>query len=224
MSERLIQVMIVDDHDLVRMGIKRLLRDVKDIKVIAESNTGEDAIIEARKHSPDVVLLDVKMPGIGGLETTRRLLRINPDIKIIAVTSCSNPPYPRTILHAGAVGFLPKECHYQELIEAIRTVFTGQRYIHQDIAQQLALESIGDQKTEETPNLVLSERELQIMVMITSGMKVQEIADQLFLSTKTVNSYRYRIFEKLNLKSDVELTHYAIRHNLIDLHSDPHEE
>jgi two-component system invasion response regulator UvrY len=219
MSEKFIRVLIVDDHALVRMGIKRLLRDAKDIRVVAEAENGEACIQVARECSPDVILLDLRMPGIGGIETTRRLLRLDPNIKVIAVTACSTAPYPRYLLQAGAQGYLPKECGYKEMVQAIHSVYEGMRYISKDIAQQLALENIGEATTEESPLQLLSERELEIMTMITNGHSVQEIADKLCLSSKTVNSYRYRIFDKLNIKNDVELTHFAIRYRLLDLNS-----
>lgn len=216
MEQDLIKVLIVDDHSLVRMGIRRLLDDVKGIKVIGESSSGEQALQFVRNEPTDVVLLDVKMPGIGGLETTRRMVRINPSIRIIAVTAFSNDPYPSRILQAGAVGYLTKECGLEEMSEAIKKVFVGQKYISPEIAQQLALKSLDDSGEEGTPFDTLSERELQVMLMITSGLKVQEISDKLCLSTKTVNSYRYRLFDKLKIRNDVELTHLAMQYDLLD--------
>lgn len=207
---------MVDDHDLVRIGIKRLLQDISGIKVIGEASTGEDAIRIAKELIPDVVLMDVQMPGIGGLEATRKMIRHNPDIKILALTVCDDEPYPSRLLQAGAAGYITKGCDAEEMIRAIRTIHSGQRYISSEIAQQLALKRFT--KAEESPLDILSERELQIMLMITSGQKVQEISDKLCLSPKTVNSYRYRIFEKLGINSDVELTLLAIRLGLIEGH------
>jgi two-component system invasion response regulator UvrY len=212
----LIKVLLVDDHELVRIGIKRLLQDVSGIKVVGEANSGEDAIRIAKELMPDVVLMDVQMPGIGGLEATRKMIRHNPDIKILALTVCDDEPYPSRLLQAGAVGYITKGCDADEMIRGIRTVYSGQRYISSEIAQQLALKRFT--KAEESPLDILSERELQIMLMITSGQKVQEISDKLCLSPKTVNSYRYRIFEKLNINSDVELTLMAIRLGLVENH------
>ncbi len=212
----LIKVLIVDDHALVRLGIKKLLEDVSGVKVIGEASSGEDALKIAREQKPDVVLLDVKMPGIGGLEATRRLLRIAPQIKIIAVTAYHEDPFPSRILQAGAAGYLTKECGLDEMVKAIKTVYTGHRYISPEVAQQLALKSLTENANDASPIEQLSERELQVMIMITSGLKVQEISEKLCLSSKTVNSYRYRLFEKLKIKNDVELTHIAIRHDLLD--------
>lgn len=212
----MIKVLIVDDHALVRLGIRRLLEDLADIEVIGEAASGEAAIQFARDNVPDVVLLDVKMPGIGGLEATKRLLRINEAIKVIAVTAFTNDPFPARVLNAGAMGYLTKECNLAELESAIRKVYKGERHLSPEIAQQLALKSLSDSKEHETPFDSLSERELQVMIMITAGLKVQEISDKLCLSTKTVNSYRYRIFDKLKIKNDVELTYLALRHQLIE--------
>lgn len=212
----MIKVLLVDDHDLVRIGIKRLIQDVNGIKVVGEASTGEEAIRIAKELIPDVVLMDVQMPGIGGLEATRKMIRHNPDIKILALTVFDDEPYPSRLLQAGAAGYITKGCDADEMIRAIRTVHSGQRYISAEIAQQLALKRFT--KAEESPLDILSERELQIMLMITSGQKVQEISDKLCLSPKTVNSYRYRIFEKLNINSDVELTLMAIRLGLVENH------
>lgn len=212
----MIKVLLVDDHELVRIGIKRLLQDVNGIKVVGEASTGEEGIRIAKELIPDVVLMDVQMPGIGGLEATRKMIRHNPDIKILALTVFDDEPYPSRLLQAGAAGYITKGCDAEEMIRAIRTIHSGQRYISTEIAQQLALKRFT--KAEESPLDILSERELQIMLMITSGQKVQDISDKLCLSPKTVNSYRYRIFEKLNINSDVELTLMAIRLGLVEGH------
>lgn len=210
----MINVLLVDDHDLVRIGIRRLLADVKGIKVIGEAKSGEEALRIVRDLDPHVVLMDVKMPGIGGLEATRKLLRADPAIKVIAVTVYGDEPFPSRLLQAGAAGYITKGSSLEEMVQAIRNVYAGQRYISPEVAQQLALRHLSDQ--EASPFDILSERELQVMIMITNGQKVQEISDKLCLSPKTVNSYRYRLFEKLNVNSDVELTHLAMRHGMID--------
>ena len=213
---------MVDDHELVRLGIKRLLQDATGMKVIGEAGTGEEAVRLARDLVPDVVLMDVQMPGIGGLEATRKMIRHNPDVKVLALTVCDDEPYPSRLLQAGAAGYITKGCDPEEMIRAVRTVNSGQRYISSEIAQQLALKRFT--KEDASPVDILSERELQIMLMITSGQKVQEISDKLCLSPKTVNSYRYRIFEKLSLHSDVELTLLAIRLGLVEGHKATSEE
>ena len=210
----MINVLLVDDHDLVRAGIKRILDDVSGVKVIAEARTGEEALRLGRQLKPNVVLMDVKMPGIGGFEATRKLLRIDPDIKVLIVTTCNNDIYPARLLQVGAAGYLTKGSSMNEMIQAIRAVHAGQRYISPEIASRLAFRHVADQ--EDSPFESLSERELQVMLMITKGTKVQDIAENLCLSPKTVNSYRYRIFEKLSVNNDVELTLLAIRHGLVE--------
>lgn len=211
----MIRVLVVDDHDLVRTGISRMLADISGLQVIGQADSGEDAIRKARELKPDVVLMDVKMPGIGGLEATRKLLRSYPDLKVIAVIICEEDPFPTRLLQAGAAGYLTKGAALEEMVQAIRMVFGGQRYISPQIAQQLALKSFQPQLSE-SPFDLLSEREIQIALMIANCQKVQSISDKLCLSPKTVNTYRYRIFEKLSITSDVELALLAVRHGMVD--------
>nr|WP_150777030.1 UvrY/SirA/GacA family response regulator transcription factor [Pseudomonas fluorescens]VVN32937.1 Response regulator GacA [Pseudomonas fluorescens] len=209
----MIRVLVVDDHDLVRTGITRMLADIDGLQVVGEADSGEASLKVARELKPDVVLMDVKMPGIGGLEATRKLLRSHPDVKVVAVTVCEEDPFPTGLLQAGAAGYLTKGAGLDEMVQAIRLVFAGQRYISPQIAQQLALKSFQPQGS---PFDALSEREIQIALMIVGCQKVQIISDKLCLSPKTVNTYRYRIFEKLSVTSDVELTLLAVRHGMVD--------
>ncbi|HKS12074.1 MAG TPA: UvrY/SirA/GacA family response regulator transcription factor [Pseudomonas sp.] len=209
----MIRVLVVDDHDLVRTGITRMLADIDGLQVVGEADSGEMALKLARELKPDVVLMDVKMPGIGGLEATRKLLRSHPDIKVVAVTVCEEDPFPTRLLQAGAAGYLTKGAGLDEMVQAIRLAFAGQRYISPQIAQQLALKPFQPQGS---PFDTLSEREIQIALMIVGCQKVQIISDRLCLSPKTVNTYRYRIFEKLSVTSDVELTLLAVRHGMVD--------
>ncbi|MFJ3077757.1 MULTISPECIES: UvrY/SirA/GacA family response regulator transcription factor [Pseudomonas] len=209
----MIRVLVVDDHDLVRTGITRMLADIDGLQVVGEADSGESALKLARELKPDVVLMDVKMPGIGGLEATRKMLRSHPDIKVVAVTVCEEDPFPTRLMQAGAAGYLTKGAGLDEMVQAIRLAFAGQRYISPQIAQQMALKSFQPQGS---PFDALSEREIQIALMIVGCQKVQIISDKLCLSPKTVNTYRYRIFEKLSVTSDVELTLLAVRHGMVD--------
>ena len=211
----MIRVLVVDDHDLVRTGITRMLADIDGLQVVGEACTGEEALLKVRELKPDVVLMDVKMPGIGGLEATRKLMRSHPDIKVVAVTVCEDEPFPTRLLQAGAAGYLTKGAALDEMVQTIRLVFAGQRYIDPQIAQQLALKSFQPQNSG-SPFDLLSEREIQIALMIANCHKVQNISDKLCLSPKTVNTYRYRIYEKLGVTSDVELTLLAVRHGMVD--------
>ena len=210
----MINVFLVDDHELVRTGIRRILEDVRGIKVVGEAQSGETAVAFCRQHHPDVILMDMNMPGIGGLEATRKILRLRPDVRIIVLTIHSENPFPTKVMQAGAAGYLTKGAAPDEMIHAIRLEHSGQRYISPEIAQQMALSQFAS--ADENPFKSLSERELQIMMMITKGQKVTDISEQLNLSPKTVNSYRYRLFSKLGINGDVELTHLAIRYGMLD--------
>lgn len=210
----MIRVLVVDDHQLVRTGISRLLADVEGIEIVGQAGSGEDAIEMIADIHPDVVLMDVQMPGIGGLEATRRSLRVDPDLKIIAVTIYDDEPFPSRLMNAGAVGYITKTAGVDEMLKAIKSVSEGKRYISSEIAQQLALKPFVNDGG--SPFDALSSREMQITLMVISGLRVTEIAGNLSLSPKTVNSYRYRIFDKLGVRNDVELTKMSIKHGIID--------
>jgi len=212
----MIRVLLVDDHKLVRTGTKRILTDAPGIEVVGEADSGEEAISFVRDNEVDVILMDLNMPGIGGLEATRKILAINPGVKVIILTVHDDDPFPSRLLHAGAAGYLTKNCAADEIIEAISSVHAGKRHISAEIAQSLALTMLngGD-----TPFDKLSQREMQVMLMVTQGYTIQETSDRLHLSPKTVSTYRYRLYEKLKVNNDVELTHMAIRHGVIDANS-----
>ncbi len=209
----MINVMLVDDHGLVRSGIKRILADVGDIDVVAEAESGEQAISQARKIKPDVILMDLSMPGIGGLEATRKITRSMPGAKIIAVTIHEDDPFPARLLEAGAVGYLTKGCDVREIINAIKSVYLGEQYLTPEVAQKLALSFVNHR--EKAPLEELTQREIQVMLMIVKGDPNKQISEKLCLSPKTTSTYRYRLFEKLGVSNDVELTRFAIRHGLI---------
>ncbi|MDY6815539.1 MAG: UvrY/SirA/GacA family response regulator transcription factor [Pseudomonadota bacterium] len=215
----MICVLVVDDHELVRSGITRMLADNPDIDVVGQASSGEGAIEFVRKQRPDIVLMDIRMPGIGGLEATRRILRIDDSIRVIVVTACADDPYPTRVMQSGASAYITKGADIQEMVRAIRQAHSGQRYISPEIAQKMALKQISGNKDENGELSLferLSEREMQIAMMVVDCLKVQEISDKLCLSPKTVNSYRYRIFEKLEISSDVELALMAVRLGLLD--------
>ena len=209
----MINVLIADDHHLVRTSIAHLLNQESDIRIVGEVNDGESALSQCRKLRPDVVLMDIRMPGIGGLEATQRIHRGMEDIRVLILTAHMEDNIARKMLAAGATGFLSKGAEPAEMIEAIRQVFDGHRYISQDIAQRLALSNFTH---EDNPFAPLSHRELQIALMIVNCERVQDISDRLHLSPKTVNTYRYRLFDKLRVGTDVELTHLALRHGLVE--------
>ncbi len=210
----MIRVLIVDDHRLVRIGLKRMLTDLHGIAVVGEADSGERALLTARELKPNVVLMDLRMPGIGGLEATRRLQRVDAGIRVLIVTACDGEPYPGQAMKAGASGYVTKGASADELETAIRRVFLGHRYMSDTVAQQVALRSF--EETPECPFEQLSNREMQITLMVVGCRKVQQISRDLHLSPKTVNSYRYRIFEKLCVASDVELALLAVRHGVVE--------
>jgi DNA-binding NarL/FixJ family response regulator len=198
------------------MGIVRMLADIDGYQVVGDAKSGEEAVTKARILKPDVVLMDVKMPGMGGLEATKKLLTVNPVIKIIAVTACDDDLYPTRLMQAGAVGYVTKGAEFTEITDAINKVIRGDLYMSNSIAQQLALRTFSGNNSQESPFEKLSQRELQTAMLIANGQKVNDIANTFCVSPKTVNSYRYRIFEKLDINSDVELTLLAVKHNLLD--------
>ena len=209
----MIKVLVVDDHDLVRMGICRMLDDDPDIAVVGEAASGEVAVAMTRQLLPDVVLLDVDMPSVGGAEAARRLKQLNHAPKILAVSSLVSEPYPSMLLKVGVNGYITKGTPPDEMIRAIKKVYQGGRYLSHDVADSLAevlLTGNNDSLFD-----ILSEREKQVALMVVNCKSPQEIADELFVSVKTVNTYRYRIFEKLGVDSDVKLTHLAVRLGLI---------
>ncbi|HHX06323.1 MAG: UvrY/SirA/GacA family response regulator transcription factor [Thiopseudomonas sp.] len=211
----MIKLLLVDDHDLVRTAIARTLSDSSDLNVVGEASSGEQAYNMVRELLPDVVLMDIRMPGIGGLEATRKIKQRFPEVKILALSACDEEPFPTRLLQAGASGYLTKGVCIEETIRAIRQVAAGHHYLSSDIAQQMALKTY-DKKQLDNPFDQLSEREMQISLMIASGQKIQVISDLLCVSPKTVNTHRYRIFSKLNIENDVELALLAVRHNLVE--------
>ncbi|MBL4681346.1 MAG: UvrY/SirA/GacA family response regulator transcription factor [Pseudomonadales bacterium] len=210
----MIRVLVVDDHQLVRVGTVRLLSDIEGIEVVGQAESGEQAIDILRDIKPDVILMDVQMPGMGGLEATRRCLRADPEVKIIAVTIYEDEPYPSKLMEVGAVGYLTKRADVAEIVKAIKKVMSGQRYIGSEIAQQLVLKPYSNKSI--CPFELLSSREMQITLMVIEGYRVMDISEKLSLSPKTINSYRYRIFDKMDVQNDVGLTKLAIKYGIID--------
>jgi two-component system, NarL family, invasion response regulator UvrY len=209
----MIRVLLVDDHRLFRVGVRKMLAEAKGIQIIGEADDGETAVRLAREERPNVVLMDLLMPGIGGLEAIRRIVRLELDVHVVALTACEHKPFPLQALKAGASAYVTKAADADELATAIRRAFLGKRYVSSDVAQTLAVASFEDDGT--APFDQLSNREMQIMMMVVNCHKVNDISSSLHLSPKTVNSYRYRIFEKLNVSSDVELALLAVRHGML---------
>jgi two-component system invasion response regulator UvrY len=212
----MIKLMIVDDHQLVRDGLRSIIAPATDLAVVAEAESGEEAIARVQQGAnPDIALMDINMPGgMGGIEATRRLLRLLPQLRVIALSALSDEPLPTRLHDAGAVGYLTKGCPGRELLDAIRAVARGLPYVDARLAQRRMV--AGWQGTSETPFAELSAREMQVALMILDGRRNSKIADCLSLSQKTVSTYRQRIFEKLGIATDVELTRLAYRHGIIN--------
>ncbi len=209
----MIRVLLVDDHDLVRTGVRGILEAAADIRVVGEASNGEQALQVVEALAPDVVLMDVQMPGLGGIEATRRLVRLVPTAKVIALTVHEEDPFPAHLREAGAAGYLTKKCAAREVLEAIRTVHQGRPYVATSVARKHILADW--QGTSRTPFSELSAREMEVVLMVLQGRSSQEISDVLCLSPKTVGTYRMRLFEKLKVKGDVELTRLAIRYGIL---------
>ncbi len=210
-----IRVLVVDDHRLVRLALARMVAKASGIEVVGEAESGESAVAHCRTLGPDVVLMDLRMPGIGGLEATRRIIRLELGIRVLVVSALDEEPFPAQAMRAGAAGFVTKGASAEDLERAIRRVFVGQKFISEPVAQQLAMRAFEPEMV--SPFDQLSNREMQITMMVVNCQRVQQISRDLHLSPKTVNSYRYRIFEKLHVGSDVELALLAVRHGVVDV-------
>jgi len=206
-------ILLVDNQVLVRSGLRRVLDDIDGLKVIGEADSGERAVELCRELNPHVVLMDAQIQGIGGLEATRRIIRADLKVSIIIVTLQVDDPIQPQFLEAGASGCLTKQCSVDEIADAVRAVVAGERYISADIAKQMALSMLPGRV--QSPFDLLSQREVQVLMMVAQGQGVHEISERLCLSSKTVSTYRYRLFEKLGVENDVELTRLAIRHGIV---------
>lgn len=209
----MIRILVADDHHLVRTSIARVLASESDIDVIAEADSGERALAACRETIPDIALIDIRMPGIGGMEAILKLLRSQPEIRVMVLAGQVEESTAQRLLNAGVAGFVSKGTQLDLMIEAIRRVHGGERFISPDIAQRVVL---ARSEGRQNPFDQLSHRELQIAMMIIHCHKVSRISELLYLSPKTVNTYRYRIFDKLQVHSDVELTHLGLRHGLVE--------
>ncbi|WP_372748943.1 response regulator [Litorivivens sp.] len=210
----MVSILLADDHELVRFGVEKMLEAEQSYQIVATARTGEEAIEGAKQYRPDIVLMDHQMPGLGGLGATRRIVQTCPSTKVIGLSVYSDEPYPSQFLKAGASGYVTKGSSFDDIVKAIKTVLRGGCYISPEAAGNMALHSLGEKSS---PFDSLSRRELEISLMLVNCEKVASISRVLNISTKTVNTYRYRIFEKLNVNSDVELAWLALRHGVVEL-------
>ncbi len=208
-----LNVLLVDDHSVVRMGFKMLIDSEKDMQVIAEAETGEDGIIKFQEIKPDVIVMDITMPGIGGLEAIERIIAKDKNSKILVLSAHEDSVHPKRVLSAGAIGYLTKRSAAEELINAIRTVGSGKKYIESSVAQQLAITQLSG---ENDPTEVLSDREFEVFISLAKGKSTNEIADTMCLSPRTVGTHLYNIKQKLNANNSAEIALIAIRCGLLE--------
>ena len=208
-----IRVVLVDDHAVVRMGFKLLLETTDDIEIVAEADDGESACRLYDEIHPDVLVMDISMPGMGGVEAVRRILAHDRRARILALSAHEDTSHPKRVLKAGALGYLCKRGAPEALIAAIRTTAKGQRYLDAQIAQRMAMQDLNG---EQGPLEVLSEREFEVFLQLARGQTVAQIAETLKLSASTVGTHLYNIKQKLNVANQAELTLIAVRHKLIE--------
>lgn len=206
-----IRVLLADEQALIRTGMRRVLEDAHDLDVVGEAVDGPDAVALARELQPQVILLDVDLPEVQGTDTLVELLAAAEGVRVIGLCSLLDPVTPQRFLEAGACGFLTKACSMDELITAIRQVGRGGRFVSNEVAAQIALAPSDGA----SPFQRLSERELQVVRLMAQGRDQKAVSAELGLSPKTVSTYRHRVFEKLGVASDVELTRLATKHQLI---------
>lgn len=208
-----IKVMLVDDHAVVRMGFKLLLQGSDDIQVVAEAESGEEALKRYPEIKPDVVVMDISMPGIGGLEAVSRLLAKDPSAKILILSAHEDSSHPKRLLKAGAVGYLSKRSAAEELMQAIRHVASGKTFLDSKLAQAMAVQQLTG---EQSPVEVLSDREFEVFMLLAKGQSVAHIAEKLFLSPRTVGTHLYNVKQKLNAGNSAEITLIAMRNGLLE--------
>ena len=210
------RTLLVDHNTLVRTGIKYLLEKVPDIGVVAEAASAEEALKCARQQPLDIIIVEWSMPGLGGFELIPKLIKQQPLAKIVVVTDHCDAPFPNRLLKAGAVGFISKATTLGEFIAGIKSIVAGRLFVSADVAQQMACAVM----VSDSPFDELSDREMQVMKMTIEGLGLHDVSQRLCLSPKTVSTYRYRMYEKLGIRSEVELTRLALRYGFLDRHAD----
>jgi two-component system invasion response regulator UvrY len=210
----MIKIFIADDHAIVREGLKQIVAETTDMTVTDEADTGHEVLEKVSENDYDVLVLDITMPGLNGLDALKQLRSQRPDLPVLVLSIHPEEQYAVRVLRAGASGYLTKESAPDELISAIRKVSMGGKYVTPSLAEKLASDLVADGK--KPLHETLSDREYQVLCMIASGKTVTEIAEELFLSEKTISTYRSRILEKMKMKTNAELIHYAIKHGLVE--------
>ena len=212
-----IKVLIADDHQLFREGLINLLSDSPEINLVAHADNGKDAYEKAVIYSPDVILMDISMPVMGGEEATKLVKKQMPEVKVIALTMHSDKHYIKSMLEAGVDGYLFKNCTYNQLIEAIKMVSSGKKYLSGDITETLIDDYLNQESDKESKESDLTEREMEVLKLYAEGKTTREISDKLFVSIKTVGTHRQHIMEKLDIKTPVDMIRYALKKGIISL-------
>jgi two-component system, NarL family, response regulator NreC len=210
-------VLIADDHQLFREGLVNLISSAPDVEVIGEAKDGREATEKAKKIKPDVVLIDIGMPEMNGIEATRMIKKDNPRVKVIAVSMHSDRQFVKGALESGADGYLLKNCTYRQLIDAIQSVISGKKYLSDDITEMVIQGYLDPEDSSSDGQVDLSEREIEVLKLYAEGKSTREISEKLFISVKTVGTHKQHIFEKLGLKSNADMVKYAIKEGLIQL-------
>ena len=208
-----INILLVDDHSVVRMGFKMLIENESDMAVICEAESGELGITAFKEHKPSIVIMDITMPGMGGLDAIERIIAFDKKAKILVLSAHEDSVHPKRALSAGALGYLTKRSAAEELIKAIRSVNSGTKYLEPAIAQQMAITQISG---ENNPVEILSDREFEVFMDLAKGKSTNEIADTLCLSPRTVGTHLYNIKQKLNANNSAEIALIAIRCGLLE--------
>jgi DNA-binding NarL/FixJ family response regulator len=208
------RILLVDDHPVVRHGIKQVLSEAFHPAVVGEAATAEDGINEARATEWDVMVLDLSLPGANGINLLKELRRARPELPVLILSMHPADQFARRAIHAGASGYLTKDSAPTELVKAVSEVIAGRRYLNPAVIEELALH--GKSEPAQRPHEVLSDREYQVLRMIASGLTVSQISTRLTLSVKTISTYRARVLEKMQMKTTAELMHYGIQHGLVD--------
>ncbi len=211
----MIRVLIADDHAIVREGLKQIVAQTMDIKVVGEATNAAEVVPKVRSLKPDLLLLDISMPGRSGLDVLIEVRRDHPEVPVLILSLHAEDQYAVRTLKAGAAGYLTKESAPDQLIAAIRKASSGGKYISSNLAERLALHLVSDKGA--SPHELLSNREFQVFRMIALGKTVTEIAEELSLSVKTISTNRTRILEKMQMKNNAEITQYALQHSLIEI-------
>ncbi len=208
-----VRLLIADDHAVVRQGIRQILTDAPEVHIVAEASTGAEALELMRSSDVDLVLLDISMPGLNGLDVVRQVRHDQPSVRVLVLSVHPEEQYAVRVMKAGASGYLTKDSAPEELISALRCIAGGHKYLTPSLAERLASEV--ETGTDRLPHETLSDREYQVMLLIAEGLRVQDIAERLTLSAKTVSTYRTRLLQKMKMHGSSEVVRYAVRHGLI---------